>query len=75
MSDKAPEGVTFQTGWEDGEVSSVEILTCSCGTDLLDEPEYIAGHEETIECPKCGKKYQFIWEGMTIREIKGSPRS
>jgi len=71
MSDKAPKGVTFRTGWEDSECASVEELICSCGTDLLKGyGEFTASHEEIVDCPKCGKKYQFIWEGMTIQEVK-----
>ena len=62
--------ITFQTGWEDEGLASVTKLICSCGTNLLEGyTDYIAGHEERIDCPKCGKKYQFIWEGMTIKEV------
>ena len=70
MSDK-PEGILFRTDWEDGEVALVAELICYCGTNLLEGyTDYTASHEEVIECPKCSKKYQFIWKGMTIQEVK-----
>ena len=68
---KEPEGITFQTDWEDGEVALVAKLVCSCGKDFLkDYGEFTASHKEIVECLKCHKKYQFIWEGMTIKEVK-----
>lgn len=75
MSDKAPKDVTFLTGWEDSEISSVETLVCSCGTNLLEGyPYYTASHEKTIECPNCGSKYQFIWMGMTIKKVESGKK-
>lgn len=71
MTMKAPKGVIFQPGWEDSEICSVDKLICSCGTDLLEGyTDFIARHELTIECPKCRNKYQFIWMGMTIKQVK-----
>jgi len=62
--------VVFRTVWEDTGCALVEELVCSCGLNLLkDYGEFTASHEEIVECPKCGKKYQFIWKGMTIKEV------
>ncbi len=67
---KAPEGVEFQTNWEDGEIAAVEKLVCSCGTNLLsDYSEHTVGHEDKVTCPKCEKTYQFIWHGMALEEL------
>jgi len=69
---KLPEGVTYRTGWEDGECASVVELVCSCGANLMEgyrPGDYTAWHEKKVECPKCGKTYQFIWEGMTLTEV------
>lgn len=69
---KSPEGVTYQTDWEDGECASVVELVCSCGTNLLGgykPDDYTVSHEEKVTCPKCRKTYQFIWEGMTLVEV------
>ena len=62
--------VVFQTEWEDGEISLVKTLICSCGANLLEgHTDFVVNHEEVIECLKCGAKYQFIWKGMTIQRI------
>lgn len=69
---KSPEGVTYQTRWEDGECAEVEKLVCSCGTDLREgysPDDYTVGHEEKVTCPKCKKTYQFIWHGMVLTEV------
>lgn len=68
---KAPEGVIFETDWEDSEVCKVDKLVCSCGTNLLEgHTDSITSHEDTVEYPKCGKKYQFVWMGMTLQEVR-----
>ncbi len=70
VTSPTPKDILFQVGWEDSECARIETLACSCGRDLLkDYGEFTASHEEIIDCPKCGKKYQFIWEGMTIKEV------
>jgi len=67
---RSPEGVSYKTDWEDGECASVTELVCSCGTDLLEgDTDYTSSHEERIECPDCGKIYQFIWVGMVLEEV------
>lgn len=66
---KLPEGVSYQTDWEDEECAGVKELVCSCGTNLLEGyTDYVANHEERIACPSCGKIYQFIWVGMVLEE-------
>lgn len=68
MSEKKPE-ITF--GWEDGGIALVEKFICACGTNLIEGyTDYTAGEDEHIECPKCGKTYQFTWVGMTFKEGK-----
>lgn len=69
---KEPEGVKYQTDWEDSECASVVELVCSCGTNLLEgytPGGYTVSHDDKIECPRCGKKYQFIWHGMALKEL------
>jgi len=70
---KYPEGVTYRTGWEDGECASVEELICPCGYDLregCDSGDFIVGNDEVICCPKCQRKYRFVWVGMTVEEVE-----
>ena len=71
MNKKSPEGVICSFGWEDGECALIEKLVCPCGFDLLEgEADYTVSHETIIECPKCQRKYKFVWIGMTVEEVK-----
>ena len=64
--------MTDRKGWDGNRNTQVTALVCVCGKDLLKEfaQDNIVSHEEIVECLSCGRRYQFIWIGMTVKELR-----
>jgi len=57
--------------FEDDESAGIWKFVCTCGYMIFDSNSNMAvSNGETIRCPKCDRKYRFIWKGMTVKEIK-----
>lgn len=54
--------------WQDDECAEVSSLKCDCGNVIIEKE--VAYDNKTVECGKCGRKYKFVWRGLTVDEIK-----
>jgi len=53
-------------GWEDDESAHIHYLECDCGT-IIGGRTVTSG--EVVQCPGCGKRYEFVWRGMEVNEM------
>jgi len=62
--------VEYYFWWEDGGDGSVAWIKCNCGYyQEWEHTRFVVSDGETWTCPKCGKKYKFVWKGIVMEEI------
>lgn len=61
--------------FEDDDSAGLWRFRCTCGSIIHDEygkvgeVGKVVEDGDTIECPKCHRRYQFIWKGMTVKKL------
>lgn len=57
--------------FEDDENAGLWKFVCTCGLTLCDDHDHkMVNDGEIIECPKCHRRYKFIWKGMTVKPLR-----
>lgn len=55
--------------WEDGGYAGVSYIKCKCGYEINYKFPFMVASGDIWECPKCGRKIEFHWEGMWWEEL------